>query len=340
MIRRFGSVLIAAGILLAVPALSTAQDGPVLQLRHFFAPPVQALKRVLEGDHPASVRAAPAAAKPKAPDVPATPDIATSDVPTPHVRPTPPAEAPVVEAADTNAVGAVEPVDFDQRFEPDGPPATTSAVVDVPLPKLRSAAAKPVPAATKLASLAPNGVEVPTAGACTRSLASLGIVAASAEPIRQGICGIPAPVAVSALDGGNITFSETAMVNCRMADTLATWMHDSVEPAARQYLGGDVKGIRVAASYACRTRDGIPGAKMSEHAFGNAIDIAAFNVAGVGWVEVGHSKGIAASRFLAAVRKSACGPFTTVLGPGTDGYHSEHFHLDLARRSNGSLYCK
>jgi hypothetical protein len=80
---------------------------------------------------------------------------------------------------------------------------------------------------------------------------------------------------------------------------------------------------------------------MSEHAYGNAIDISAFEVSGTGWVEVGHSNGIAAGRFLSAVRKSACGPFTTVLGPGTDSYHREHFHFDLARRgeSGHSLYC-
>ena len=79
---------------------------------------------------------------------------------------------------------------------------------------------------------------------------------------------------------------------------------------------------------------------MSEHAYGNAIDISAFEVNG-DWLEVGGHNGAAGNAFLAAVRKSACGPFTTVLGPGSDSYHATHFHLDLAVRgkSGHSLYC-
>ncbi|MCB1487682.1 MAG: extensin family protein, partial [Bauldia sp.] len=98
---------------------------------------------------------------------------------------------------------------------------------------------------------------------------------------------------------------------------------------------------RVAASYSCRTRNNVPGAKLSEHAHGNAIDISAFQVSGVGWVEVGKANTMGKRRFLAAVRKSACGPFTTVLGPGSDGYHEDHLHFDVIRRGkNGSsLYC-
>ena len=119
-------------------------------------------------------------------------------------------------------------------------------------------------------------------------------------------------------------------------------MRDEVQPTAERTLHGRVTGIRVAASYACRTRNSIPGAKLSEHAHGNAIDISAFEVSGVGWVDVGHThRSSPRSRFLADVRKSACGPFTTVLGPGSDSYHSTHFHLDVIRRGkNGSsLYC-
>jgi len=30
----------------------------------------------------------------------------------------------------------------------------------------------------------------------------------------------------------------------------------------------------------------------------------------------------------------------TVLGPGSDGYHEEHIHLDLAERHNGYRICQ
>jgi hypothetical protein len=118
-------------------------------------------------------------------------------------------------------------------------------------------------------------------------------------------------------------------------------MRDVVDPLARQKLGGSVTDIRVAAAYNCRTRNSVPGAKLSEHAKGNAIDISAFKVKGE-WIEVGGKNGLAQNAFLKDVRKSACGPFTTVLGPGSDSYHSDHFHFDLAQRgkSGRGLYCR
>ncbi len=108
--------------------------------------------------------------------------------------------------------------------------------------------------------------------------------------------------------------------------------------------GGKLTGLRIAASYACRTRDSIPDAKMSEHAFGDAIDISAFRVderwidVKSGWSSEGDDKD-----FLASVRQSACGPFTTVLGPGSDSFHTDHFHLDMIKRRTAGpskgLYC-
>lgn len=44
--------------------------------------------------------------------------------------------------------------------------------------------------------------------------------------------------------------------------------------------------------------------------------------------------------FLDAVRSAACGPFKTVLGPGTDADHATHFHFDMAARRNGATYCR
>ena len=95
--------------------------------------------------------------------------------------------------------------------------------------------------------------------------------------------------------------------------------------------------IRVAAAYDCRPRNKVAGAKLSEHAKGNAIDISAFKVKGE-WIVVGGKNGLAQNAFLKDVRKSACGPFTTVLGPGV-AYHDDHFHFDLAERRNRGLYC-
>jgi hypothetical protein len=40
------------------------------------------------------------------------------------------------------------------------------------------------------------------------------------------------------------------------------------------------------------------------------------------------------------IRASACARFSTVLGPGSDGYHEEHIHLDLAERHNNYKVCQ
>ena len=40
------------------------------------------------------------------------------------------------------------------------------------------------------------------------------------------------------------------------------------------------------------------------------------------------------------IRASACARFSTVLGPGSDGYHEDHVHLDLAERHNDYRMCQ
>lgn len=363
----FAAVLISAAFFAASALPSPAQDASTRPLRSLFGPPVQTLKQVIQGERKLG-ESSPVERQPetKAPEpeasVPADdrPIAGPANVPSPRPRPE---VAATGAATPTNevqpAVAAASPVVADEPVRSGKPPeppvvakasrpaADTASVptagaaaVDIPSPRLRSAAKPPVRSA-KLTELPPNSGDRQS-GSCRRNLRSLGITSVSVAPIHKGNCGIAAPIKVSSLDHGSIALTTDATLTCRTANALATWMTESVEPAAEQYLKSRVTGIRVAASYHCRTRNGVPGAKLSEHAKGNAIDISAVRVEGVGWIEVGKSKGMAANRFMRAIRKSACGPFTTVLGPGSDRYHSDHFHLDVATRGkNGrSLYCK
>jgi hypothetical protein len=180
---------------------------------------------------------------------------------------------------------------------------------------------------------------------CGLAIAGLGVAASPLAPVSEGACRIAAPVAVSSLDDGAIDFTTKAILGCDLAETLARWTDETVQPIALKTLGHRIIGYRIAASYACRTRDNLPGAKLSEHAFGNAVDISGFHVEELGWIEVktGWNAGGATTAFLKAVRKSACGPFTTVLGPGSDSFHTDHFHLDRAQRRTAGpskgLYC-
>jgi hypothetical protein len=216
--------------------------------------------------------------------------------------------------------------------EPSAIPGPVGKPAKVPLPE-----PSPVKPPIKLASLPPADE-----GVGMNRLAVLGVGAKAMPPINESACGIPDPVAVASLDDGDVPLSGKATVNHRIAETLAVWVRNEVEPAARQILNGNLTGLRIAASYDCRTRDGIKDAKLSEHALGNAIDISAFKI-DKRWIEVGGSHPPDEQNFLDKIRTAACGPFTTVLGPGSDSYHSNHFHLDLASRNrkgkSRGLYC-
>ena len=95
-------------------------------------------------------------------------------------------------------------------------------------------------------------------------------------------------------------------------------------------------------SYVCRTRNSQNGAKLSEHAKGSAIDVGRFTLADGTVIEVGFpgKKESRRKQFLKALRDTGCTYFTTVLGPGSDGYHKDHFHFDMAQRRRGYRYCR
>jgi hypothetical protein len=277
---------------------------------------------------PAPVKPAPAPAPPllsyqpqtyRVADTPDTPD-AGDDMPMPRLRR---ADA----TAAVNDVAAAAPLpELPPEKPPEKPPERPKVVVaslpDLPLPKLK----RPPPAANST---------------CGVALASLGVALAPLPPIEQGECGIDEPVAVSSLDGGAVDFTAKATIGCDTAETIANFVRKTVEPAAERAFGEPLTGLRIAASYACRNRDNLPDAKLSEHAHGNAIDISGFRI-GDRWIEVesGWNGGGKDADFLKLVRKAACGPFTTVLGPG-EPYHDDHFHLDTIRRGKHSraLYC-
>ena len=133
-----------------------------------------------------------------------------------------------------------------------------------------------------------------------------------------------------------------ALVTCEMADAMSTWLTTVVQPAAQSAYGQRVVSMKVAASYACRPRNNKYGAKLSEHGFGNAVDIASFTLADGREVSVARdTRGSAADQqFMHIVRDKACGLFNTVLGPGSDAEHGDHLHLDkMFLRKGRGRYC-
>ena len=153
-------------------------------------------------------------------------------------------------------------------------------------------------------------------------------------------CEVPNPWRVYAL--ADVNFSQPATLNCGMADPLNDWLQNVVQPAAQRRFSESVVSVDIAASYSCRPRNNQSGAKMSEHGYGNAIDIAAFTLESGRKITVLDGwRGRSDERsFLRLVREQACGDFMTVLGPGSDRHHRDHIHLDLQNRRSGQHYCQ
>jgi hypothetical protein len=86
----------------------------------------------------------------------------------------------------------------------------------------------------------------------------------------------------------------------------------------------------------------VGGSGVSEHSFGNALDIAGFVLANgrtvtvkKGWHGTPDEQG-----FLHDVQLSACNTFVTVLAPGYNVYHYDHIHVDLMKRASGYHPCR
>lgn len=150
-------------------------------------------------------------------------------------------------------------------------------------------------------------------------------------------CGVENPVRITSVDG--VTLSQQSVMDCATAKTLSSWVSKHLKPTLRR-RGGGVKTIQVAAHYSCRTRNSKPGAKISEHGKGHAIDIAAFHLKDGSKITVLEGwNNRRDKRVLEKLHASACGPFGTVLGPRADRHHKDHFHFDTARYRSGA-YCR
>jgi len=165
-----------------------------------------------------------------------------------------------------------------------------------------------------------------------------GIIGEKVDPIPgklQG-CGLSRGVRVHEVAG--VSLSRPAVMDCGTAKALNKWVKKGLNKSFKR--GKSVTEIRVAAGYACRTRNSQKGAKISEHGRGKAIDISGFVLKSGEVVTVLEGWNDRAwKRKLRKAWKKACGTFGTVLGPNADRFHKDHFHFDTAKHRGGS-YCR
>jgi hypothetical protein len=178
-----------------------------------------------------------------------------------------------------------------------------------------------------------EGVTAPS-GKCSVDPRAFAVADALGD-VGQGACIIPSAYRISEISG--VKLSQAGTMNCATAGAFEHWLNATVQPAAHEIYGSRVTDVEIAATYACRPRNGKSGGKLSEHGFGNAIDVAGFTLANGEKIVV--ERDYYGSSFLKSVRKNACGTFNTVLGPGSDRHHNDHIHLDLANRRSGEAYC-
>jgi hypothetical protein len=141
---------------------------------------------------------------------------------------------------------------------------------------------------------------------------------------------------------GPVTVKPAATLACPLVSALDQWIVTAVQPASMRWFGQPVVAIKQISAYSCRGMNGNPRARISEHAFGNALDIAAFTLADGRTVTVrrGWNGAPEEQGFLRDVQGAACQNFTTVLAPGSNRFHYDHMHVDLMRRRSGRIICQ
>jgi extensin-like protein len=172
--------------------------------------------------------------------------------------------------------------------------------------------------------------------------------AASSAPYPQPSYSAPAAPRLGPAQGnavgalGQVSMKPAATLACPIVSALDRWLSDSVQPAAMRWFGIRVVEIKQISAYSCRGMNGNPHAHISEHAFGNALDIAAFTLADgrritvkTGWRGMPEEQG-----FLRDVQAAACQQFNTVLAPGSNSHHEDHIHVDLMRRASRRIICQ
>ena len=212
---------------------------------------------------------------------------------------------------------------------------------DVPLPRPRPAIVPPFEPQSFAEAAGPHfnaAAVTDQATDCDQRLAAVATAALMPRLIGPGACGGDDLVELDSVllpDNTRVAVQPPALLSCVMAESFSAWLREEVAPHAEK-LGSKLRVVENYDSYECRTRNRVPGAKLSEHSHGLAIDVRAFHL--VDGRRLEPTDAAVDKPMRVALHDSACHRFTTVLGPG-DPHHESHIHLDLIARHNGYRFC-
>ncbi|HEX8216636.1 MAG TPA: extensin family protein [Allosphingosinicella sp.] len=172
---------------------------------------------------------------------------------------------------------------------------------------------------------------------CQAALTRAGI-GFRALPDRTFGGGCSAIGAVQLMEIGTPVTNLGAM-RCPLARAFSAWVREVVQPEATRRFGSAVRRIETFGTYACRPVNSQAGARLSEHSFANAIDVAAFVLADgrrLSVLDDWHGQSDDAREFLRATHRAGCRRFSVGLSPESDAFHRNHLHFDLGR----GPYCR
>lgn len=271
-------------------------------------------------------------------DTPPTPPVEKLSVPLPTLKP-----AAVLREAKAPSI----PTPVEKKPLPEKPPEIKVVILPAPvkLPLEKQPETKvvvlPVPIVLPPKLVPPSVHGMPdgtlVGEACYDSLRNLGVnFTQPATPVGTGLCSVSDAVHVQSVTIGSdiVKLSDQPTFNCGFAFKFASWLKVEASPIVTRSTGKTVAAFGTGPGFQCRGRNGDITAKLSEHAFGNAVDIERIKLSDGEVIDVKDAITFGAKfqPALAALRASACQYFTTVLGPGTNAAHASHFHFDLERR--------
>ncbi len=170
---------------------------------------------------------------------------------------------------------------------------------------------------------------------CFQELRAIGAkFTVAAATVSYGKCHVENPVNLRSVTTkqSTVELPEAPLLNCKFALQFSKWLSESGAPILSAQLNSPVERISTGPGFECRGRNGDGSAKVSEHGYGNAVDISTFRLRNGKTLHVGDST------LLPGVRASACGYFTTVLGPGANAAHASHFHFDMGAHGKSGNY--
>jgi hypothetical protein len=152
--------------------------------------------------------------------------------------------------------------------------------------------------------------------------------------VDNGKCFVQNPVNLHSIKAQKnlIKLPEGPLLNCKFALQFSKWLSEAGAPILIAQLNSPLDRISTGPGFECRGRNGDGSAKISEHGYGNAVDITTLRM------RDGKVVNVAGSTLFDGFRTSACGYFTTVLGPGSNAAHEKHVHFDLGLHGKSGNY--